>query len=180
MWHLRAKQHNNFEGVKTNQQSHKTRNPLLHTMGQQSKPSLPATDNFSPTCLRPFGNFFLFPRCWQRLRSFSRSELYWWWWSLFFFGRYDSPLVSASRFFLARGFCRFSTRSWGFRATSFCRGREQGKEEKKNTVIKIWLRTFSQQLKAAISRWLSKHFQGNETNTRKRKKVFAGAQVIKR
>lgn len=108
-----------------NKQSHKMRNWLLHTMSQRAEPSLPAAGNLSPTCLRPFGNFFLFPRCWHRFRSFSRSELYWWWWSLFFFGRNDSPLVSASRFFLARGFCRFSTRSWGFRATSFCRGRRK-------------------------------------------------------
>lgn len=27
------------------------------------------------TCLNPFGIFFLFPRCWQRFLSFSRSEL---------------------------------------------------------------------------------------------------------
>lgn len=101
------------------------RNWLLHTMSQRAEPSLPAEGNLSPTCLRPLGNFFLFPRCWHRFRSFSRSELYWWWWSLFFFGRYDSPLVSASLFFLARGFCRFSTRSWGFRAMSFCRGRRK-------------------------------------------------------
>lgn len=28
----------------------------------------------SPTCLSPFKNFFRFLSCWQRLRSFSRSE----------------------------------------------------------------------------------------------------------
>lgn len=154
-------------------------NPLPHTTCQEPKLFLPTTDNLSPTCLRPFSIFFLFPRCWQRLRSFSRSELYWWWWSLFFLGRYASPLVSASRFFLARGFCLFSTRSWGFIAMSFCREREQGKEWKKNTEIKIQL-WFSRPLSAAI---LGDRQSSPETmlqSPEKVKTVFTGIHLIKR
>lgn len=141
------------------------RNVLLQTMCYQPKPFLPTT---SPTCLRPFGIFFRFPRCWQRLRSFSRSELYWWWWSLFFLGRYDSPLVSASRFFLARGFCLFSTRSWGFRAMSFCRGK---KEEKKNTVVKIRLQ-FGLTSSSSNSRWPAKHSQENPHQKKKKLRTW--------
>lgn len=143
------------------------RNWLLHTMSQRAEPSLPAAGNLCPTCLRPLGNFFLFPRCWHRFRSFSRSELYWWWWSLFFFGRYDSPLVSASLFFLARGFWRFSTRSWGFRATSFCR------ESRNNTGVKLQL--------CFGSRRSAKRSQGSAAVTRKgTSPLFTDVLSIKR